>query len=380
MDATLESLFAVCEEYGASDIHITTGLAPRFRIRGMLIDKGMYRPFGVKETDAVAMELGLASIPVGCPDGTERVRTTLIREGAIDGAVTSPSGARYRFNIYREQGRHAVALRRLDGVVRSFVQLGLPPRLAEFCDELDGLVIVTGPTGSGKSTTLATMLNRINETRDGHIITIEDPVEFVHESKRCLVNQRQVGRDTKSFNDALVEAMRQDPDVILIGEMRDTETVRTALRASETGHLVFATLHSGDAPGAIERLVSMFPPEEQDGVRSQLSLALRGIFAQHLVVDPDGTTRHPAYELMVNTIAVANLIAKGRTQQLYSAMETGGVYGMCALDQSIAGLLMQHRVTEREAFVLSRSPEVLQGRMEKLGYVFEDDVRLPGLA
>ena len=373
MDATLESLLAVCEECGASDIHITTGFAPRFRIRGRLIDKGMYRPFGVKETDAVATDLGLTTLPVGCPDGTERIRLTLLREGAIDGAITSPSGARYRFNVFREQGRHAVALRRLDGVFHSFEELGLPKRLEEFCGELDGLVIVTGPTGAGKSTTLATMLNRINETRDGHIITIEDPVEFVHDSRRCLVNQRQVGRDTKSFNDALVEAMRQDPDVILIGEVRDTETVRTALRAAETGHLVFATLHSGDAPGAIERLVSMFPPEEQDGVRNQIALVLKGVFAQHLVVDPDGLARHPAYELLVNTLAVANLMAKGRSVQLYSAMETGASFGMCSLDQSIADLLLGRKVTEREAFALSRSPSTLRGILERRGYVFENE-------
>ena len=363
MDALLESLFSVCEECGASDIHLTTGFPPRFRIRGALIEKGGYRPFGTKEVDAVAMELGLCTLPVGCPDGTERIRRTLMTEGALDGALTSPSGARYRFNLYREQGRHAVALRRLDGTFRSLEELGLPARLGAFCGERDGLVIVTGPTGSGKSTTLATLLDRINRSRAGHIITIEDPIEYVHTSQACLVNQRQVGRDTKSFNAALTEALRQDPDVIMIGEMRDLETVRTALRAAETGHLVFATLHSGDAPGAIERLIAMFPPEEQSSARHQLALALRGVFAQHLLASPDGTARHPACELLVNTLAAANLIATGRSAQLYSILETGAAAGMCTLDQSLADLLAQGKIEERVALTLSRNPDLLRGRL-----------------
>ncbi|MCR5415045.1 MAG: PilT/PilU family type 4a pilus ATPase [Kiritimatiellae bacterium] len=366
MNLLTESLFAACETRGASDIHLTTGFPPRFRIRGELVELDGFKPFGVKEVDSVAMDLGLVTLPLGSPDGTERIRRTLLKEGSIDGAVTSPQGSRYRFNLYREQDRHAVALRRLDGEFRSFEALGLPGRLEDFCDEHDGLVVVTGPTGSGKSTTLATMINRINKTRFGHIITIEDPIEYVHSSLRCLVNQRQVGRDTQSFNTALVEALRQDPDVILIGEVRDLETVRTALRAAETGHLVFATLHSGDAPGAIERLVSMFPPEEQAGARRQLSLVLRGVFAQHLMQDPGGKTRHPAFELLVNTLAAANLIATGRTAQLYSVLETGASQGMCTLDQSLADLVKARKIDMRPALALSRNPDLLRARLSSV--------------
>ena len=363
MNSLLQSLLEICEETGASDVHLAVGMPPRFRIRGELVERGDYRAFDSTAVDAVAMDLGLVTLPVGCPDGTERVRMRLLDEGSIDGAVEGASGTRYRFNIYRESGRHAVALRRLDGRFRSFAELGLPKRLEKFCDEPDGLVVVTGPTGSGKTTTLATMLDRINTGRAGHIITIEDPIEFVHKSKKCLVHQRQVGRDTRSFNDALVEALRQDPDVILVGEVRDLATVRTALRAAETGHLVFTTLHAGDAPGAIERLMSMFPPEEQTGARRQLAMVLRGVLAQHLIPSPDRKTRHPACELLVNTMAAANLIATGRSAQLYSVIETGTSFGMRTLDQSLAELLSAGIAAERDALALSRNPAALRGRL-----------------
>jgi twitching motility protein PilT len=259
--------------------------------------------------------------------------------------------------------RHAVALRRIDMTLLDFHRLGLPRRIEDFCRESEGLVIVSGPTGSGKSTTLAAAVDRINRTRHGHIVTIEDPVEFIHPSYKCLVRQRQVGRDTVSFNAALVESLRQDPDVILVGEMRDVDTMRTALRAAETGHLVFSTLHAGDAVGAVERMVSVFPAEEQSSVRQQLALVLRGVVAQHLLATADGAGRVPAVELMVNTPAVANLIASGRSQQLYSLIETGGRFGMCTLDESLATLVRQGRISEHAAVRLSKNPEILMRRI-----------------
>lgn len=358
-----ENLLALAEESGASDLHLAVGERPRFRLRGALVPREDIRPFDVATLDALAMELGLFTLPVGCPDGTERVRATLARDGAIDGAFTAGNGVRYRFNVFRESERHAVAVRRLDATFRSFAELGLPRRLEDFCQAPDGLVIVTGPTGSGKSTTLATMLDAINRTRDGHIITIEDPIEYVHPSRRCLVHQRQVGRDTTSFNAALVESLRQDPDVILVGEIRDLETVRTALRAAETGHLVFTTLHAGDCAGAVERLISVFPAEEQAGARQQLALVLRGVLAQHLVRDPRGGARHAACELLVNTTAAANLIATGRSAQLYSILETGTTQGMLTLDQSLAELLNAGHIDLAAALALSKNPEVLKGRL-----------------
>ena len=362
MSERLRALFAVCEATGASDVHLASGQVPRLRLQGRLVPHSAFPVFEPETVDALAMELGLETLPVGCPDGTERVRKTLVREGSIDGAVTSPGGSRYRFNLFRDAGRTAVALRRLDSEFRSLETLGLPARLGEFCSCTDGLVIVTGPTGSGKSTTLATLIDAINRTRQGHIITIEDPIEFVHASQQCLVNQRQVGRDAKSFNDALVEAMRQDPDVILVGEIRDLETFRTAMVASETGHLVFATLHAGDCAGAVERFVSVFPAEEQEGVRHQLALVLRGIFAQHLLPAVGGG-RVAACELLVNTTAVANLVATGRTAQICSLIETGARVGMVTLDQSLADLLSRGRITEQVALSLTRNPEALRTRM-----------------
>ncbi len=360
MSPVLESLFSACEDLDASDLHLAVGLSPRFRIRGALVPKGDMRPFNVKDVDEIVAELGLTTLPIGSSDGTERVRLTLLKEGAIDGAVTSPSGVRYRFNICRENNRHAVTLRRLDSRFRSFAELGLPSRVAEFCRERDGLFLVSGPTGSGKSTTLATMVDAINHSLCGHVITIEDPVEYLHESDKCIVKQRQVGRDTKSFNDALVEALRQDPDVILVGELRDLNTMRTALRAAETGHLVLATLHAGDCTGAVERLLSVFPPDEQESARRQLALVLRGICAQHLVTGTDGA-RHPACELMVNTSACANVIASGRSSlQLYSLIETGGNVGMVSLDQSLIELVRSGLVDPRMAIALSRFPGQLK--------------------
>jgi len=363
MSPLLQSIFELSDEFGASDIHLSVGQRPRFRLRGALIAKGDFAAFDVKTVDALAMELGLYTLPVGTHEGTERVRMTLLKEGAIDGALTSPSGSRYRFNVFRESEQHAVALRRLDATFHSFEELCLPPRLKDFCNERDGLVIVTGPTGSGKSTTLATMLDHINRTRSGHIITIEEPIEYLHESQACLVNQRQVGRDTKSFNDALVESMRQDPDVILVGEIRDLDTIRTALRAAETGHLVFTTLHAGDCAGAVERIVSVFPADEQNSVRHQLALVLRGICAQHLLPSVSRDRRYPACELLVNTTASANLISTGRSAQLYSVIETGAQLGMVSLDQSLAQLLGAGLVDERTALALSKNPEQLRGRM-----------------
>jgi len=221
---------------------------------------------------------------------------------------------------------------------------------------------VTGPTGSGKSTTLATMIDMINHKRDAHIITIEDPIEYIHKSDRCIVHQREVGRDAKGFNEALVEALRQDPDVILVGEVRELETMRTALRAAETGHLVFTTLHAGDCVGAIERLIAVFPPDEQNSARRQLSLVLRGVLAQHLLPQEDGG-RVPACELLVNTLASANHIATGHSAQIYSVIETGGNNGMVTLDQSLERLIRSGAVSLRTALGIARYPSQLKQRL-----------------
>jgi twitching motility protein PilT len=363
MNSLLESLFAACEQFSASDIHLAEDEVPRMRMRGELRPVADYCAFDRKTVDSIAMELALTTLPKGSADGTERVRYQLLQQGALDGAISSASGARYRFNVFREMDRHAVALRRLDMTMRDFAELGLPRRLEDFCNEREGLFIVSGPTGSGKSTTLAAMIDKINHGKFGHIVTIEDPVEHIHPCGTCLVRQRQVGRDAKSFNDALVEALRQDPDVILVGEMRDVDTMRTALRAAETGHLVFSTLHAGDAAGAVERMVSVFPADEQPSIRQQLALALRGILVQHLLSSADSRTRVPATELLVNTPAVANLIASGRSAQIYSLLETGAQHGMCTLEESLSQLVRRGLVPRSVAYAVSRRPEILSRRI-----------------
>ncbi len=359
----LETLFEMCEESNASDLHLAVGLPPRFRIKGSLVSRNDLRTFYAADVEAVALELGRTAVPLSPGEGTDRVREVLIREKSIDGAVTSPSGVRYRFNVYRASDECAVALRRLDSRFRSFAELGVPERIEAFSDERDGLFVLTGPTGSGKSTTLATMIDMINHKRDGHIITIEDPIEYIHKSDRCIVHQREVGRDAKGFNEALVEALRQDPDVILVGEVRELETMRTALRAAETGHLVFTTLHAGDCVGAIERLVAVFPPDEQNSVRRQLALVLRGILAQHLLPQEDGG-RVPACELLVNTTASANHIATGHSAQIYSVIETGGNNGMVTLDQSLERLVDSGVVSLRTALGIARYPSQLKAHLE----------------
>ena len=330
----LSTLFERCEALGASDIHVGAFEAPRLRIQGNLAPAEGLSALSPAEADAIAVALVRTTLP---PE-TRSDETALARlhaAGAVDGSISSSAGHRYRFNVFRAGGQSAAALRRLDDRFQTLEELGLPARLADFTECPHGLVVVTGPTGSGKSTTLATLIDRINRTRDGHIITIEDPVEYVHASRRCLVQQRQIGRDATDFNTALVEALRQDPDVILVGEVRELATIRTAITAAETGHLVFTTLHAGDCVGAVERLVSVFPAGEQESVRRQLALVLRGIFAQHLLPPRQrGGRRVACGELLFATPAVSNLIATGRSQQIYSAIELGASAGMQTLAQS----------------------------------------------
>lgn len=359
----LAKLFAYCEGLAASDIHLGVGLKPRLRVQGKLEEYGEFPVLDSQAVDAIAMELGLSTLPIGSSDGTEKIRVTLFAKGSIDGAVTSPTGVRYRFNIFRESSRTAVALRRLDSTFLPLETLGIPAKAADFCLCRDGLVLVTGPAGSGKSTTLATLIDRINRTRKGHIITIEDPVEHIHQSRLSIVRQRQIGRDATSFNAALVEALRQDPDVILMGEIRELDTIRTAITAAETGHLVFATLHAGDSAGAVERIAGVFPAEEQTGIRHQLALVLRGVVAQQLLPSTTPGERVAACELMVNTTGVANLIATGRTQQIYSAIETGANVGMQTMEASLAALVRQGRISELTAFAACRNPDILSKRL-----------------
>lgn len=343
MNEILLNLFKCCEERAASDIHITSGEAPYLRVHGCLAKAEGFDLVSAEQSHELALSL---MVEMNGVESVEASKRALASTRAIDGAVSSPAGSRYRFNIFKQNNGYGIALRRLDDEFLSLAELGLPQQLEAFCRMPHGLVIVSGPTGSGKSTTIATLLNMINESRQGHIITIEDPIEYIHKSKKCLVQQRQIGRDAGDFNSALVEALRQDPDTIFVGEMREIETMRTAITAAETGHLVFTTLHSGDTVGAIERFVAVFPEGEQESIRQQLSLVLRGVFAQRLLpAKQEGCRRVACNELLVVTPAVANLIAGGKSRQITSMMQTSRSSGMITFEESVNQLYTDGRIS-----------------------------------
>jgi twitching motility protein PilT len=359
----LDFLLAECVRLDASDVHLAPGLPPCLRIHGILGPRAGSEPVPAAQIETLASQLMKSIDP-----------TALAKTGSCDGAISAKDGARFRFNVFRRQGTLAVALRRLEDRFRPLAELGLPESLYELCELPDGLVVVCGPTGAGKSTTLATLLDRINQSRRCHIITIEDPIESLHTAGLSLVNQRQVGSDTSSFNDALVASLRQDPDVILVGEIRDLNTIRTAITAAETGHLVFTTVHAGDCVGAVERLVSVFPADEQPGIRRQLGMVLRAIVAQHLLVadgsagarDGNRRGRVVASEILINTPATANLIATGKSNQIYSSLEMGAAQGMQTLEADLARLVVANLLSEATAMTMARNPATVRERVALL--------------
>jgi twitching motility protein PilT len=371
----LEALLAECVRQDASDLHLVPDLPPYLRVEGVLEPQENRAALSPADTTSIAEYLS-----------TGLNRASLETTGSLDGAMTGPDGTRYRFNIFRRQGRLSIALRRLEDRFRTLSELGFSDELYRLCDLPDGLIVVAGPTGAGKSTTLAAFLDRINRTRRCHIVTIEDPIEYIHETQTALVNQRQVGTDASSFHEALVASLRQDPDVILVGEIREINTIRTAIIAAETGHLVFTTVHAGDCVGTIERLVSVFPADEQDGIRRQLALVLRAVIAQHLIVaDGPGPrvrgnggrngpqeavlprrSRVVTSEVLMVTPAVANLIATAKSNQVYSAIESGGAAGMQTLEQDLARLCVGGWISETTAMAMARSPSVLRDRISRL--------------
>jgi len=375
----LLDLASIANKHSCSDVHLTVGDRPFLRIDGVIVpiaDLGLC----TRADDAVSkneMELMIGWL-VG-----ERGTESLNERGSIDGAAAVNLGSdsvRFRFNIFQNQARYSIALRLLDDQFRSLGELGLSERLYELCEQKDGLILVAGPTGSGKSTTLASLVDHINQSRAAHIVTIEDPIEFVHQNKRSLISQRQIALDTPSFRQALVDALRQDPDVILVGEIRDLQTIRTAIEAAETGHLVFATVHAGDVVGAIERLVSVFPGDEQALINQMLSTSLRAVIVQHLLparpsklasgrpdidtnsvlpfdTDPGGG-RVMASEVLLASPAVANLISSGNLAQIRSIMETSASTGMYTLDACLARLYRERKLEQNVAVALARNPKL----------------------
>jgi twitching motility protein PilT len=344
-----QDLMAALQEVlmsGASDLHVTVNAPPMIRVDGGL------RPISANVPwERHKVTSALYSIM------SEEQREIFERELELDFAFTLSANARFRVNFYQQRNAIGGAFRLIPTEIKQLGDLGIPEAVGAFAGLPRGLVLVTGPTGSGKSTTLAALIDLVNRTRADHIMTVEDPIEFLHSNQRSLINQREVGHDTRSFGNALKHVLRQDPDVILIGELRDLETISVALTAAETGHLVFATLHTQDAPQTIDRIIDVFPPHQQGQVRAQLAATLQGVVCQTLVKHASGTGRVVAAEVMVMNSAIANLIREGKTYQVASAMQAGRGQGMQTLDQHLADLVNAGSITHRSALQKVHDPE-----------------------
>jgi twitching motility protein PilT len=325
-------------ETGASDLHLTSGLPPMMRVHGEVRPMRGYRTLQPKDLQELIYSIL-----------NQKQRETFEENLELDVSYALPGRARFRVNVFRQRDSLGSVMRLIPFEIRSIDDLGLPPSVAEFAKLRRGLVLVTGITGSGKSTTLAGLIDIINTTRPEHIMTVEDPIEFLHHHKKAIINQREVGTDTHGFAQALRHVLRQDPDVILVGEMRDLETIQTALTAAETGHVVFGTLHTQDAPQSVDRVIDVFPPHQQQQIRVQLAGTLAGIVSQQLLVTADGNGRAVAAEVLVATPAVRNLIREGKTHQIYTSMQAGGKFGMQVMDQHLAQLVKSHKVTYESA-------------------------------
>ena len=330
----LTDLLVEVLDKGASDLHITAGARPTIRLHGSL-GQLEERPI---LTPPVIQRMMYAIL-------TQRQREKFEEDLELDFAYAVPGKARFRVNLYRQRDALGAAFRLIPYEIKALEELGIPPSISNFAMLPRGFVLVTGPTGSGKSTTLASLVDLANRQRRDHIMTVEDPIEFLHRHKSCLVNQREVGEDTWSFQNALKHVLRQDPDIILVGEMRDLETISVALTAAETGHLVFATLHTQDAAQTIDRVIDVFPPHQQQQVRVQLAGALQGVVCQTLAKSTDGQGRVVATEVLVATPAIRNLIREGKTHQIYSALQAGGRHGMHTMDQHLSELVKAGKIT-----------------------------------
>ncbi|KRQ86856.1 Twitching mobility protein [Caloramator mitchellensis] len=347
----IDTILIRAVEMEASDIHITVGIPPTFRINGILKHIGEEK-VTPKDTEYCAKSIL-----------TEEQYERYLQYGEIDLSYSIQGIGRFRVNIFKQRGSDALAIRTVAPQIPTLEKLNMPPVLKELCTKNRGLVLVTGPTGSGKSTTLAAMINEINSSRNCHIITLEDPVEYLHKHKSSIVNQREIGYDSKSYANALRAALREDPDVILVGEMRDLETISIAITAAETGHLVFSTLHTIGASKTIDRIVDVFPPHQQQQIKVQLAAVLEGVISQQLITRADGKGRVCAMEIMVATPAVRNLIREGKTHQIDSIVQTGGRYGMKTMDSSLVELFKKGLITEEDALTYSVDKDIMERLM-----------------
>ena len=349
----MDELLELVIDRNASDLHISVGLPPVLRIDGKLAPLDQYQPLAREQVQELVFSILNAE-----------QRRIIEQNWDLDCSYGLSGLGRFRVNVYKDRGNLAAALRAIPTVVPSFQELELPPIVQETADRPKGLVLVTGPTGSGKSTTLAAMIDHINMTRAEHILTIEDPIEFLHTSKKSVVNQRELGQDTRSFENALRGALREDPDVILVGEMRDLETIRLALTAAETGHLVMATLHTSSAMQTVDRIVDVFPAEQQQQIRIQLSNSLVAVFSQALLPKlnayKEKQGRVMAQEIMMVTPAIANLVREGKSAQIYSSIQTGGKHQMVTMEASLKELYQKGLVTIEDALAKTSRPEDLK--------------------
>jgi twitching motility protein PilT len=347
----------------ASDLHISVASPPVVRVRGEVERLEDYDPFTSEDTQQLLYRI-LSS---------EQQKQLEIKR-QLDFSHSVPGLARFRVNVYFQKESVGAAFRMIPDELKTLEELGIPSTLHQLAEKPRGIVLVTGPTGSGKSTTLAALIDEINRNRAEHILTIEDPIEFLHRHKRCIVNQREIGPDATTFAEALRAALRQDPDVILVGEMRDLETISTALTAAETGHLVFGTLHTQSAPSTIDRIIDVFPPEQQEQVRIMIANSLQGVVTQTLLPTADGVGRVPALEVLLPDDAVRNLIRQGKVEQIYSVMQTNTSRGMQTMEQSLADLVQRNIVKLDDALSRSSRPAQLVGLLERMGV----PVDLPG--
>jgi twitching motility protein PilT len=352
--STLPEMLQKTIQSGASDLHLTTGTPPQIRVDGQL------RPIEQQALTAADTKRLAYSVM------TDGQKHQYEEKWEIDFSFGIKDLCRFRANVFTQRGAVGAVFRLIPFEIKGFESLNLPPVVEQLCEKPRGLVLVTGPTGSGKSTTLAAMIDKINRERHEHILTIEDPIEFVHPHRNCIVNQREVSSDTHSFSDALRVALREDPDVVLIGEMRDLETVESALRIAETGHLTFATLHTNSAATTINRIVDIFPSNQQPQIRAQLSLVLEGILCQALIPRVNGSGRCMAMEILIPTPAVRNLIREDKIHQVYSVMQTGqDKYGMQTFNQSLSHLVLAKQITLEDALSKSSNVEELQDLIQR---------------
>ena len=348
---TIEEMLTVAKEAGASDVHITVGIPPKMRVNGQLITMD-YPRLMPGDTLQLLMEIM-----------NDQQREKFDEKGEHDMSFSIPNVGRYRVNAYHQRGSVAIALRLVGTEIPTPESLGVPESVVDLYMRKRGLVLVTGPTGSGKSTTLAAIIDRINNNRECHVITLEDPIEYLHHHNLSMVNQREIGLDSQTYANALRAALREDPDVILVGEMRDFETISVAITAAETGHLVLSTLHTIGAASTVDRVIDVFPPHQQQQIRVQFANVLEAVISQQLIPTADGKGRVAAFEVMHANHAVRNLIREGKTPQLMSVMQTNRKLGMIAMDEAILQLYSQGRITKDSAIQFAQNPDEMENKL-----------------